>query len=115
MAVISPTQITTPFDGPIKIYKWASLTEADTAAAINNPRFNDKTIQVVGTFGGGTIDIEGSVIFASPTFAVLTDPQGSAASFTGAGIKTVLQNVYWLRPNVSAGTGVSVDVYLLVK
>jgi len=36
---------------------------------------------------------------------MLTDPQGTALSFTAGGLSTILQNPKYVRPNVTAGDG----------
>lgn len=106
------------FGGRLQGRKWGGIAQGDTAAAIPIPSLADKTIQVVGTFGGGSISIQGALEsdLATAVFTELTNPQGDALSYSAAGIDTVLQNVYWIKPVLTGGDGTTdIDVYLLSK
>lgn len=87
---------------------WTGVTEADTGAAAQMPHFPDKSVQVAGTFGGGTFRIEGSN--DGSNYAVLHDPQGNALDITSAGIKMVAENCRYIRPRATAGSSASVTV-----
>ncbi|MBK8772253.1 MAG: hypothetical protein IPM06_17775 [Rhizobiales bacterium] len=93
--------------------RWLAITEADTGAAFELSRFADRSVQVFGTFGaGGTLLIEGSND-GGTTWATLKDVFGVALQFTSADILTIGPIVRHIRPRVSAGTGVSLNVYLV--
>jgi hypothetical protein len=95
-------------------YEW-SLEDGETGDAAFVPNRSDKSIQVSGTFGaGGDIRVEGSVDPDKVVFSPLTDPQGNTVALTAAGIETILENVAYIRPTVSAGTGVSVTVRIFM-
>lgn len=116
MATIAPTPIFNERND-ITAVKWASMTEADTAVPLRNvaPR-TDATVMVVGDFGtGGDIRMEGTLDPDEGTFVDLHDPQGNVIAFTAADIETILENVPTIRPSVEAGTGVDVDVYLMLE
>ena len=84
---------------------WSGLLNGDSGASISWAALSDKTVQLLGTFGaGGTVVIEGSND-GGTTYATLSDEQGTALSFTAAGLKLVLQNPEKIRPRVTAGDG----------
>lgn len=83
---------------------WSALANTDTGAPLALSQFSDRSVQISGTFSvGGTIVLEGSN--DGTNYHTLTDPAGSAISFTSAGIKTVTEVVKWVRPRVTAGDG----------
>lgn len=86
---------------------WANLlfSTTDTGAPAQYPQFNDKTVHVVGTLGtGGSVSLEGSN--DGTNWKVLTDPQGSALTFTAVNvIEAVAECPLFIRPNVTAGDG----------
>lgn len=117
MAVIPWSVVVTPHDGGgVKLVRWLALAATDTGRPFNVAAYPDKTVQLVGTFGGNVL-IEGSMnpVEADAVYATLNDPQGNALSaISAAKIENVLEHVYLLRP--SAGAGVSaVDVWLLLS
>lgn len=59
-----------------------------------------RSVQVTGTFGGGTILIEGSDD-GGTTWSTLSDYQGIALSFTAAGIKPIQELTQLIRPRAS--------------
>ncbi len=113
MAQIAATKI---FDkrNDVVAYEWAALSESDTANYVELPYRPDKSVQVDGNFGsGGDIRVEGSLDPAAAVWGQLADPQGNAISFLAANdedVEAILQNTFWIRPTVAAGTGVSVTV-----
>ena len=114
MALIAATKIFNSRNDVIA-YEWA-LTESDTAAHVEVPQKADKTIQGSGNFGtGGDLRVEGSIDPAAVVFAELDDPQGNGIALLAAGIATILQNVFFIRPSIAAGTGVSVTARILMN
>ena len=116
MAVVPWTKEVTPFDGlGLALVHWDGLAADDTGLPFVCAGYSDKTVQLVGTFGGNLL-IEGSMnlTIADAVYATLNDPQGNALSvISAAKIENVLEHVYLIRP--SAGAGVSdVDVWLLL-
>lgn len=84
----------------------------DVGTALNAPALPDKTVSIEGTFTGApTIVIEGSQ--DAINYDQLHDPQGNAISFTAAGTKLIAENMPYIRPRASAGTGgATVNVYI---
>lgn len=101
----------------IYLVKWTGFQVAgDTGTPFACPNYPDKSIQVVGTFGGATVTIQGSNMIDNPTYATLNDGTGAALTITSAGIKQILENTYWVRPIISGGdANTNLDVYLLVE
>jgi len=94
-------------------YRWDNLANGDTGTPLEIDRRTDRSIQVNGTFGaGGTVVIEGSL--DGTNYVTLSDLQGTALSFTAAGLEGVTEAVTFIRPRVSAGDGTtSLDVFIL--
>jgi len=94
--------------------KWANIPLNGTGDPVWFPHMADKCIQVIGTWGGATLLIEGSL--DGINFETLNDPFGAALSFSGNKLKQVLEDPYVVRPRVSGGDGTtSLTVYLLGK
>lgn len=105
-------------DGPIVLWKWTGLTETDTAVPVVVPNQADKSVQIMGNFGaGGEVTVQGALdpAAADGDFVALSDPQGNALAFTGLKLEAVLENTYLMRPKVTGGTGVAVDVWVLIR
>ena len=104
MAVQSGTLVSSP-DIHIRRVKWIGLANGDTGAPVRMSDFQDRTVQVVGTFGvGGSVTIQGSNDDGA-TWATLTDPLGNVLTFTTAGMKQITELPLDIRPNVTAGDG----------
>lgn len=96
------------YNGKVLAYEW-NLETGETGEAVAIPHLADVTIQMTGTFGAA-VAIHGSLdpVLATAAFAPLNDISLSAISRTTAGIATVLENVYWIRPVAGAVTAVRV-------
>lgn len=90
----------------IKQVTWPTLINGDAGDSLGPDMalWSDRSVQVTGTFGsGGTVLVEGSN--DGTTWFTLNSPQGTALSFTAAGLKQILEGVLFIRPRVSAGDG----------
>lgn len=106
------------FTGDVEVWKW-TLTDADpTGAHVPIPRHMDKTIHVTGNFGtGGSVAAQGSNELPAPAdgdFISMRDPAAVVIAITNAAsnMRAILEAPYWFRPKLTAGTGVTVVVYL---
>jgi len=112
MATVAPTIVTLPPSRDhqgVTIHQWACALAADDYTAVDLPGKADRTVQASGTWGGGTIVIEGSI--DGTTYKTLTDPQGNALSFTADAIEAISENVRYIRPNPSSNvTSVTVSI-----
>ena len=101
-------------DGSVELIKYDNITELDTDPPwIEMTEWADKSVQLVGTFNGGTVVIEGSNDGVTPI--TLTDPQGNAISKTSGFIEQILEVTRFVRPRVTAGTGVDLDAFFVVR
>lgn len=95
---------------------WSLIKNNDTGEPLDEkhgcPTFADKTVHVKGDFSGpATIVIEGSN--NGSTWVTLTDPGGSALSFTSEDLKVILENPLQIRPRVTAGDA-STDLDVII-
>lgn len=95
---------------------WLALANGDDGAPVIACDYQDRTVQVTGTFGtGGSVTIQGSND-GGTTWSTLTDPGGNALTFTAAGIELICELPYQIRPKVTAGDGTTaINVYLLMR
>jgi hypothetical protein len=106
------------FGKDVQLDDW-TLTGTDTGVLsttgptyVQNPQGSDRSVQVSGTFGGGTVLIEGSN--DGSNWFTLTDPTGAALSFAAAGLKQILELTRYIRPRASVAV-TSVNVNLVAK
>lgn len=112
MAEVNEALVPSP-DVHILRVKWLDLANGDTGRAVGFSAWQDRSVQVLGTFGAsGSVSIQGSND-GGTTWATLTDPLGNALTFTAAGIKQVVELPYQIRPIVTNGDGTTaIDVWL---
>lgn len=68
--------------------------------------FNDKTVQVTGTFGaGGNVAFEGNNDGSGNFWFDLSDPQGNAIAINSANLKQIEEVTVQVRPHVTSGDG----------
>lgn len=106
MATVTPTNDgNIAGDGSVAMFTWTPLTTHDAdGSAVELIPWADRCVQVTGTFGaGGTVVIEGSN--DNSNWATLYHAQGSAASFTAAGVRQIVETPRYVRPRVTAGDG----------
>lgn len=110
------TEQSHPHRGTVRIYEW-NIEDGETGDPIVVPVHADVTVQMSGTFDGGTVTLQGALDSgSSPVWATLTDPAGNDVSLTAAGIRTVMENTYKLRPTeTGGGTSLAVKIVVMVK
>lgn len=115
MAVITPTlvRVTDPGVNAVYIATWAAIGDADTCTAIPMSGAADRSVQITGTFGSATIDIQGSN--DGTNYAVLTDPQGNTISKTSASLEQIMELTRYIKPVTTGGSSSSTTVSLLLK
>ena len=97
--------------GGLKVV-WTGLSETKLAAAWDGgAMYPNKSVYIEGTHG--TTVIEGSNDEAS--YQTLTDKQGGDISFIADGIRKIEENTRQIKPRVSAGTGVSVNITIIAS
>lgn len=106
MADISPTinrQID-PDNGSVIKSTWNDLVSGNNVGiSVKMPQHVDRCVEIRGVFDGATVVLEGSN--GGTAYATLTNPAGSALSFTAAGLKQVVESPLYIRPNVTANVG----------
>jgi hypothetical protein len=99
--------ITNPaaFGDTLKLVTWSALTTTNSdGSPFEFQDWADRCVQVFGTFGaGGSVSIQGSN--DGTNWATLNDSNGTALTFTAAGIKQALETAVYIRPKVTAGDG----------
>lgn len=114
MALITPT-VTRLSSG--YLYKWETVSENDTCKPVYpDPSMNDKTFQVTGTFGSGSVALRGTLNRDETTvssFMALNDHAGDPIAPTAAGAFVVAENCVAYAPGTPGGTSVDVDCWLL--
>jgi hypothetical protein len=123
MAVKTPTVVGQYGPPGVVLVKW-TLSDGDEGQGYALPLEAEKAVAVYGTFGtGGTINWEGTLDNA-PTnlsrsdetgkWVAVKDVQLNPIIHTAAAHDTCLDHVFRIAPRVTAGTGVTVDCFLLI-
>lgn len=104
-----------PADGHARymVVNWPAMVNGDVGAPITLPQMADRSVQVVGVFGGGGVVIEGSI--NGTDFATLTDPQGNDLVISTAKIEAVTELVRYIRPRVTGDGTTSLTISLLMR
>ncbi len=93
---------------------WETMTVTNNVgSAISNTSGRIRSVQIIGTFGGSTVVIQGSND-GGTTYNTLKDRAGNAVSCTSACFKDIHDTSQLLRPSTSGGTADDVDVHLVM-
>ncbi len=112
MATIISEVETTPTGG-VSV-TWTGLAQGDEGAAVDYENYADRTVQVVGTFNGASVQLVGSL--DGENYAVLTDQRGDEINTSVADIKLVSEATRFVKPVVvGGGAGTSVDVIMFLR
>lgn len=95
------------------VVSWDALANGDVGQPFNLAQMADRTVQVVGVFGGGNAAIQGSI--DGVNYHTLTDPQGNALSFNAAGIEAITELVRYIRPLVTGSGTTSLTIYIIAR
>lgn len=100
--------------GP-QVYRWV-FTANDAGSPIQIPRKADKSVDISGTMGGGTITIVGSNAVPQGTGKVLNDVFNIPLVITtNDKLRQVMENPLWIWPICSGGAGHTITVDLIIK
>ena len=114
MATVTPT-ITRINDETARITWVLTNTDADGAPVGKHwADHADRNVQVLGTFGGATVAMQGSND-GGTTYFTLDDPQGTDLSFSAAGGKAVSEVPQLTRPLLTGGAASSVTVAMVLR
>lgn len=108
MTTLTPTfsKVRGPTGGiDATIATWGPFAASgDVGVAVQRPDLGDRSFQVAGTIAGApTMVCEGSN--DGVNFFTLTNPAGTAISFTAAGLLQITEAVAFVRPRLTAGAG----------
>lgn len=114
MATINPT-VNRALQGAQSVAKvsWTLAAAGDDGAPVDLTDYADRSVQIQGSFGTGTVTIEGSN--DGTNFQTLRDPQGATLSFTAAGLKQVLETTQFIRPKLTGGTAPNVVITMIAR
>jgi hypothetical protein len=106
MATITPTEA--KFGNFKKTATWLAWTDADTCTAIESDGYTRAFVQLYGTFGSGTVVLQGS--FDNTEWETIKDVGGAAISATADASFTFDPIAPYIRASGSGGTAESYDV-----
>jgi len=116
MATVNYTSVPSTSHGDnYRVVTWTPLTNTNVdGQPFQMPTFSDRTVHVLGTFGGATLTFQGSNDGAN--WLTLVDPQGNALTWTTSDrLETCLDSPLHVRPLLSGGAGSSLTVIMVAK
>lgn len=117
MATVAPTfNLNMYVDDSVARATWSLTTANNVGNSVAFVQHGERTVEVAGTFNGGTIVLEGSN--GGQVFSNLHDPQGNVISFTANGIKQIVETPVATRPNIIANNSnnnIALTVDLLMR
>ena len=97
-----------------KMFTYAMTTADHTSVAFEWCNYADRSVTLIGTWGGATAVIEGSN--DGSNFIALADPQGGAISKPGDSIEAILELTRYVRVRLSTvGAGATITVSFLCR
>lgn len=100
-----------PIIGMSSLVVWSGGATGDSGSSASFISFYNKSFQVTGTFGGATVNLEGSN--DGTNWQILNDSGNSAIGCTAACIKQVQQNTRYIRPTVVGGAASAILVQVM--
>lgn len=100
----------------LELFTYDNLDTADTSPPVIQAGSYASlagSVQVVGTFGGATVTLQGSN--DNTNWVTLKDVFGSDVSLTSTGAHEFSTSMRYIRPLVSSGSGDDLDVYITVR
>lgn len=115
MATITPAISVIGSTNGVPRIAWLGLATGDTVEPylVSGQYGLAVSIQVTGTFGGGTVIVEQSN--DGVNWFTLTDLTGNPISITEAAMEETSNCAAYLRPSISGGTADSIDVYMVFR
>lgn len=100
-----------PEEGMVRAF-WEALAAGETGVAASIGHWPTKSVQIAGTFGGGTVAIHGSN--DGINYAVLQDALGTdLTALAAADIFSIDQNTRFIRPIITGGAGTDLDITII--
>lgn len=83
---------------------WSGVVEATTAGdAVSFARYDKVTVEVVGTFGGASVQMKGSN--DGSNYQTMTTEGSQPMTFTAEGVKIAYEAPLFLKPVIANGSG----------
>lgn len=101
-------------DGTVELLTWTLTTANSDGAAFLMPAHADICWQAQGTWGSGTLTLQGSND-GTNWFTLSNAAGGTAATFTADGGKQTIEVPRYKRPNLTGSTGATITVTALVR
>lgn len=115
MANIFPTFVDVSFQGDASslLVTWSNINSdtGDVCVPIKKPQYTRKSVHVYGTFGGGTVVINGSNNDGASYIGLKNS--GVAISIASEGIEEITQNTELVQPAYSGGTAGLISITML--
>ena len=119
MAIVAPTITDIAGDGSIVVMKWELTTADYEGAPVAFTQWADKTVQVEGTFGGATCQLQGSndlTNFQALRSPLSSTPLSITTAAGSAGLSQILEVTQVVKPILSAvGSGAALTVTLCCR
>src|SRR5690606_22699135 len=92
------------------LYEW-NLTASGNGVGAEFARWPDKSVTVTGTFGGGTVTLEGSN--DGSNWVALKNHANTPISLTDEGIESVLEHTRYVRPVLTGATSPDLTITVM--
>jgi hypothetical protein len=93
---------------------WPGVKSGDTTVATYWSRHSDRSLQIVGVFGGATVHIYGSN--DGENFVPLTDMRGNNLTFAAPRLDQVEDCSFAIKPVVTGGDGTTLlDIIMFAR
>lgn len=101
-------------DGSVAMFAWTLTTADPTGSGVQWVEWSDRTFVATGTFGSGTVTLQGSN--DGTNWVTLSDAAGGTdATATADKAMTVVELTRYVRPNLTGSTAATVAVTLVAR
>lgn len=108
MTAWTPTLLAGSDTPDLAVYQWGpGVTSGDTFLGLPRGDLSDRSFQVEGTFGGATVNIQGSndaTANNNGNYHNLRGVDFNVIAIAVAGISQVLEMTAWMKPSLSGAT-----------
>ncbi len=77
--------------------------------------YSDRSIHVYGTIGGATVTMKGANVNDATKAVTVKDFDATDITFTAAGINSVRDNIAYIQPVLSGGSGSTITIAMLME
>lgn len=94
---------------------WGPMASADVGLPVELPGFSDRSVQIQGTFGDGTLNMQGCDEPTPTNWHLLTDPQGNDIAKTANDLEHITEITRYTRPQFTGTTGSAMTVTMTAR